>query len=1189
MNIRHYISAFALTCILPIFADAQLVNTPFGQNRLQFEKYKWYRYESNSFAVSFPEELEELAKYVVETAEADYYELKNLLEYNVRNKIEVILYGDYSDYEQNNIGQYNQTTNNGGTTKLFSHKILLYFDGNHTNLHRQLRAGIARALVNRMVFGGNFQEVVQNAILLQLPIWFTEGAIEYAANDWSTEHDDQLREAFLLGNYTSFMELAKYKPKLAGQSMFHFISQNYKASSVTNLIYLSRVNRSIESGFLYVFGTTFYSVTSSWYNYYKERYNQDNVDRKIPSKGEIPVKIPMAAEIQQAKISPNGKYVAYTEHIKGRQFIHLYDISANQTTTIWKSGLRDLAPNLYNHFPRIAWTRNSRQLIIAHDKRNKIYLHQYNLESKKISNSKIIRELESIVDIDAYNGQDIVLSGIQQGHSDIYICNMQSGKLQPLTQDEFDDVQPAAVQLNGVDGIVFASSRVSNNLKRNPKDTVYHQPHWDLFFYNLSSKSSELIRITETPHINEYAPVAINKQSFAFLSDANGIRNRYIGTLDTVIDHYKQVYVWKDGTKTIMHSDSALRNADLANLDTSYLEPIRILVGSARSNTDYSRGIVEHHIATEADKVLDLLYYGGEYKIFVRDFNNDRSTNPSNTQFREILNKQWGINKADDTGWNNFKTPEEELRLVENEMNEIKPDSTPKPKNTIPDTNKIDIDNYSFQSEFKDIKQPNIIKSDTSQPINTTNPEDTTNSDTPIVLTEGNDGTINQTKPKTRPHSALTKPVFKPYLYSEGQKSRYRNLFRADAFTIQFDNTPLFNGMDLYLGNYYRFNPFSIAMKSNFSDIFENYRLELCIRIPILFNGFEAYAVLEDRKSMIDKRFVFYRRGRTDNVELIDTTSTFKAEAKARNIKHLAQAEFKYPIDKFQSVRASVGLQADRISIIAQEIVSLSIPVFNENRFWIRAEYVFDNTVDMRLNLRKGWKVKAYMDFYKPFDIKFKDKFQVDMSGGLTTNIGFDARKYISLDGKTVFATRLAGASSFGKEKILYSLGGLENSLVTSTNTSIPLPQHDVFAYQTLASPMRGFQSNIRNGSSFMVFNAELRVPIMEYMSQLNTRSTLLRSLQFVPFFDIGTAWHGLSPFSKDNPLNTTLIDRSGGGVISPVRVHVNYYRKPIVMSFGAGIRTVVSGYYFRADLGWGVETGAVQTPRLQVAIGTDF
>ncbi|MDV7395100.1 hypothetical protein RZS08_27185, partial [Arthrospira platensis SPKY1] len=134
--------------------------------------------------------------------------------------------------------------------------------------------------------------------------------------------------------------------------------------------------------------------------------------------------------------------------------------------------------------------------------------------------------------------------------------------------------------------------------------------------------------------------------------------------------------------------------------------------------------------------------------------------------------------------------------------------------------------------------------------------------------------------------------------------------------------------------------------------------------------------------------------------------------------------------------------------------------------------------------------------------------------------IGFDARHYQPLLKHSVIALRAAGATSFGSERMIYFLGGVDNWLFNNFNNEVPLPNpNDAIAFQALATNMRGFNLNIRNGNSYVVTNLELRMPVFKYLSK-RLQSPFLRSFQLVGFFDMGTAWEGPSPYSEDNPLN---------------------------------------------------------------------
>ena len=114
---------------------------------------------------------------------------------------------------------------------------------------------------------------------------------------------------------------------------------------------------------------------------------------------------------------------------------------------------------------------------------------------------------------------------------------------------------------------------------------------------------------------------------------------------------------------------------------------------------------------------------------------------------------------------------------------------------------------------------------------------------------------------------------------------------------------------------------------------------------------------------------------------------------------------------------------------------------------------------------------------------------------------------------------------------------------------------------------MRGFPQNTRNGNTNIVYNAELRWPIVRYLN-LQPSSEFLQEFQLLGFADIGTAWVGSSPFSDENPLNNESYENG------PISVDVHYIRDPIVRSLGYGLRSKLFGYFVRADFAYGYEDG---------------
>ena len=141
------------------------------------------------------------------------------------------------------------------------------------------------------------------------------------------------------------------------------------------------------------------------------------------------------------------------------------------------------------------------------------------------------------------------------------------------------------------------------------------------------------------------------------------------------------------------------------------------------------------------------------------------------------------------------------------------------------------------------------------------------------------------------------------------------------------------------------------------------------------------------------------------------------------------------------------------------------------------------------------------------------------------------------------------------------------------------------YYFQTIATPMRGFIQNARNGNSFALFNSELRWPIISYFSPRPLKSDFLKNFQVVGFTDVGTAWTGTTPYSEDNSFNKKEIISGGSNVI----IELENKKDPIIGSYGAGLRSKVFGYFVRFDYAWGVEDGIILDPVWHLSLALDF
>ncbi|AQG82255.1 hypothetical protein [Spirosoma montaniterrae] len=270
------------------------------------------------------------------------------------------------------------------------------------------------------------------------------------------------------------------------------------------------------------------------------------------------------------------------------------------------------------------------------------------------------------------------------------------------------------------------------------------------------------------------------------------------------------------------------------------------------------------------------------------------------------------------------------------------------------------------------------------------------------------------------------------------------------------------------------------------------------------------------------------------------------------------------------------------------DLTSFAVPDLVSDYAGLRTEFVFDNTNINGMNMMVGTRLK----------LRFDEFAGLRSSSEGFRRLSLDLRHYQRLHRDLVLALRFSVSQSGGPSPKQSTLGGMENWIGANTkdpiannplrvpNTvpnEIPYDYRDVF-FLDFAAPLRGFRQGKLTGNSHMLFNAELRLPLVRYLYRGNITSNFLRNLQLVAFTDIGTAWTGPDPFSQNN-LNTEIV---GGGNI-PFRAVVTNFKNPFLIGYGAGVRTMLFGFFVKFDYGWGLEDKVVGKPISYLTLGYDF
>lgn len=1054
--------------------------------------------------------------------------LESLLDYSSPDKIDIIVYNTIEDLAQTNVGIYQNIYNIGGTNSVLGSKIYVYFNGNHRDMINNLRKSIMSLLIDAMMAGNSLQEMLNVIISFDLPEWFKPGLLSYHSKDWDATDENTLRTFFKVNKKPNFKNLTQQNSQLAGHSMFNYIHNKYGAESIKNLVYLTRINRNINSGVAYALDITLERLILDWELEMSRRFKTENY--KLPDERfKISIKSRKNRILDQVKISPNSNYISYILRLDGFYKVMMYDIEKKKAKKIERGGIRSDSYPFDFSTPLTAWERSSKQFTLFREKKD--YTQVTLLDPETFKKSKIeIRGFQKIHSVNYINANTLVLSAQKNGYTDIYTYNINNSRTINITSDFYDDLEPNFVDLGNQKGIIFSSNRLDDTLRKEGINQILPTGTFDLFFYDLDKPGNILTRITQTPTINEKNPIQADSGRYAFLSDQNGVYNMFMGYVDSFYLGYQQVLVTKSGDK-IMNPSKSLIDSLSSETDSIYSTRRYKQKGITYPVTDYSVNINNLSGTRQGQSYLLSLSNRNlteNYKIPVDAFDNQTTLEISD--FRKTDHGQRKKFPLTSSG------QEEVIELGKNAFDSIY----------------FQPFKYTFESKFNNI----LGLKDT---VSAEQKEEE-------FVTEAS-SYDNQTLVTSKQIRSSRTIAYKAKFASKSFSTQLDNAIRITPYQNIATASPSFTYPSL--GGFFSYH---------LHDVMEDHNIIAGFKIPFDFNGSELFIKYDNLKKRVDKSILFYRRSQLEGINYFDdVTGIFLGSGQGRSQTYYSEAALTYPLDVIRSFRLSASYRHDRLIPLTNDDAGggLSSSTSKENWVATKFEYIHDNSKEPVLNLPQGFKYKIFFEYFQ----------NAKNLSGNTFNLGWDLRFYQKIWRNVIFATRFAGASSFGNKKILYFLGGVDSWLNQSVNNNIPVTPGVEYSFMALANNMRGFQQNIRNGNGFTLLNLEIRAALFSSIAKKNINSAFIRNFQFIGFMDIGSAYRGLTPFNEDNPYTEEEIP-----VVGPVEIITRYFRNPTVMSFGSGVRTTFLGYFIKLDIGWGYDGRIISSkPRFDFSISKDF
>ncbi|MET0243512.1 MAG: hypothetical protein ABW174_08585, partial [Flavitalea sp.] len=683
-------------------------------------------------------------------------------------------------------------------------------------------------------------------------------------------------------------------------------------------------------------------------------------------------------------------------------------------------------------------------------------------------------------------------------------------------------------------------------------DTAVPNNRYNIFMIDNWNKTEfkQISQLTNMNYGTARFPTPYNTTHFTFISGDFGVANRYAGYFRTTRAGLDTVYVV---------ADQILRNPEMKELDSTLQ-----VYGKSKPDTVYS-----FQVTTDSAYVFPISNYQSallETKIAGQQGLVSETRQQGNLKFLYKL-----------------KVDEQALK-----RRNINPKPTEYRKRTI--TEEIMQGGKEFQSE-----QPE---------------QDISKNDNAFESEFENDAKKDSTKPAQQQQAPV---ALEPETESVLRKAKlfdYKLKFSADNFSGAFNNDILINRYEPYTGSLpvvlQSGGAFNGMLKASVFDLFEDIRFTGALRLPLisgigtgaalgvgtgggsvfvpvnqsLFDGGgEWFARADYLKHRLDYSLIYYRKTEIGGVSGVNgTTQQFEA----KQFSNLYQLVIRYPFDRVRSLRLSAGVRTDKVIVRGTNFDSstLKSPTLNKQTFAVtRLEYVYDNVVMKATNIYNGLRYKIYGDLNAQIS---KPSPGMLKPGRYNFNVGTDIRYYHQIWRNFIWAGRGAADFSWGNQKILYYLGGIDGWMFPKYSQD-PRPAVDDYAYQSLAVNMRGFNQNVANGNNALVLNSEFRFPVFATLFNKPINNAFLRNFQVTQFIDLGTAWNGeikniaRPSITYPNDDGTAIVKLKAGGV------------GPLVGGYGFGVRSTLLGYFLKLDCAWEMNGFFRGKPLLYFGMGVDF
>lgn len=327
-------------------------------------------------------------------------------------------------------------------------------------------------------------------------------------------------------------------------------------------MYLSRIYRNLNAATNRVAKKKFKDVLADLMTEMSQQYYKDIRARRLVPKGQLSVTEEIGKkDFIRFNANPVPRSMAYAvvEFKQGKYSVAFHPNFVDRKV-ILQYGIRSREDEINPNYPILAWDGKGSRLAVVYNKEGKNRLFVYDAVNRvKIVNVELpmftqVQDMKYMLDANT-----LIFSAVKSGQTDIFVYKIDKGKAEQITNDVYDDLDPQFVAFPGKTGIIFSSNRPSADAPN--VDTAVSPRRYNIFLIDNWNQSDfkQISQLTNVRFGNARFPSQYQTTHFTFVSDENGIANRYAGFFRSE----------RAGLDTLVYiGDEVLRNPDLKQVDS---------------------------------------------------------------------------------------------------------------------------------------------------------------------------------------------------------------------------------------------------------------------------------------------------------------------------------------------------------------------------------------------------------------------------------------------------------------------------------------------------------------------------------------------------------------------------------------------------------------------------------------------